>query len=514
MTRRPVSTLLPVICLTVLTAAAAAPVRADDEPVLRDLPSSFEGVSGYRYGTLKKTDAVSPGYTLIAPLTSTDTFLVDPDGNVVHQWKSDSTPGNSVYLLEDGSLLRTEKVGETGQFPSNAGSGGRIRRFDWDGNLTWDFSIASSVWISHHDIEPMPDGNVLVLLWESYTADVARQLGRKHFLIPREGVIWFEAVVELKITGPEEAEVVWRWSALDHLVQNSDANLPSFAEPAEAPHRLDINYVSRLRSDWIHMNSVDYNPQLDQIMLSSRSFDEIWVIDHSTTTEEAAGSAGGRSGRGGDLLFRWGNPQAYGRGDEGDQKLFGQHDPHWIAEGLPGAGNVLLFNNGERSGDRDYSSADEIEIHPDEQGRYPLSESGRWGPDGPVWTYQSPGVLFSPRISGVQRLPNGNTLICSGSQRTLIEVTREGEIVWIFKTPHRPGDPTSPEARSMAAASDEFPDGVRFTPNAFNGPDIFSDLKSITTSGIPIEHGGTMFRAVRYGPDYPAFRGRSLRPAR
>jgi len=73
---------------------------------------------------------------------------------------------------------------------------------------------------------------------------------------------------------------------------------------------------------------------------------EIYVIDHSTTPYESIGNSGGRYGKGGDYLFRWGNPANYGRGSQEDQKLFRQHDVQWIKPGLNGAGNILIFNNG------------------------------------------------------------------------------------------------------------------------------------------------------------------------
>ena len=98
-------------------------------------------------------------------------------------------------------------------------------------------------------------------------------------------------------------------------------------------------------ADWNHVNSVQYNAELDQIILSSHNQNEIWIIDHSTTVEEASGHTGGVYGKGGDFLYRWGNPSIYGRGTSNDTKLGGQHDAHWIANGLPGAGNILIFNN-------------------------------------------------------------------------------------------------------------------------------------------------------------------------
>ncbi len=150
-----------------------------------------------------------------------------------------------------------------------------------------------------------------------------------------------------------------------------DESLSNYGDPADHPELLDISggrqvpgdvapkEIARFRdlgyvpedsdhnpsSDLMHSNAIAYNAELDQIVLSGRFFSEIWIIDHGTTTEEARGHTGGRWGQGGDLLYRWGKPDVYGRGSEGDQTLFGQHDIRWVPEGMPGAGNLTVFNN-------------------------------------------------------------------------------------------------------------------------------------------------------------------------
>src|SRR5262249_17725952 len=115
-----------------------------------------------------------------------------------------------------------------------------------------------------------------------------------------------------------------------------------------------------VRADWLHCNSLSYNAEFDQIMVSSPEFNEIWIIDHSTTTAEAASHAGGRSGKGGDLLYRWGNPRAYRAGTVKDQRLFYQHNAQWIPRGFPGEGHLLVFNNGRRRPGGAHSTVDEI----------------------------------------------------------------------------------------------------------------------------------------------------------
>ncbi|MGN6917304.1 hypothetical protein, partial [Neisseria sp. P0017.S004] len=87
---------------------------------------------------------------------------------------------------------------------------------------------------------------------------------------------------------------------------------------------------------------------------------------------------------GGSLLYRWGNPQAYQRGAPQDQQFFGQHDVHWIDEGLPGAGNIILFNNGDTRKDGAYSSIEEIKPPVKADGSYEIEDGAAYGPEIPV----------------------------------------------------------------------------------------------------------------------------------
>ena len=173
---------------------------------------------------------------------------------------------------------------------------------------------------------------------------------------------------------------------------------------------------------------------LDQIILSVHNFNEIWVIDHSTTTEEAAGHSGGRYNKGGDILYRWGNPLTYKMGTKQDQKLFGQHDAQWIEPGCPGTGNILIFNNGAGRPNGQYSSIDEIIPPVTMNGEYVLEPESSFGPKNQIWTYISNPLsdFYSGHISGAHRLPNGNTLICEGDDGIFFEVTKGKYIVWKY----------------------------------------------------------------------------------
>lgn len=184
-------------------------------------------------------------------------------------------------------------------------------------------------------------------------------------------------------------------------------------------------------ADWLHVNGLDYNAELDQIALSVRFFDEAWIIDHGTTPEDAAGPAG-------DLLYRWGTPSAYGMGSWEERRLFGQHNVQWIPKGHLGAGNLLVFNNGARP--REHASVDEWWAPRDPNGRYPIGVDQPWGPKEMEWAYvhEDPEELDSPFISGAQRLPNGNTLICSGEQGWVFEVTPDNRVVWDWRSPFEP----------------------------------------------------------------------------
>ncbi|MFY9253435.1 MAG: aryl-sulfate sulfotransferase [Fuerstiella sp.] len=448
-----------------------------------------------KLGVSIKTELVSPGYTLISPISSNQVFLLDNDGMVAHYWDTDRPPGQMAYLLEDGTLLRAAKTDEFFQFPPTTGSGGRIQKYDWDGNLLWDYKSSSAYRMSHHDIEPLPNGNVLCIVWESYLREVAETAGRNPNQLVGD-VLWFEAIFELKPKGLSGAEVVWKWSLLDHVVQDWDKSKNNYADPAEHPELVDINFMLRPTADWVHMNSIDYNPELDQIMVCSRSLNEFWILDHSTTTAEARGHAGGKYGRGGDLLYRWGNPMAYRRGQPEDRMLYSPHDAHWIPKGLPGAGNILIFNNGVADTDQNFSSIDEISLPLKADGTYHLTDGKAYGPTELEWTFDDRGNFFSPRISGSQRLANGNTLICSGTQHTILEVTTTGEFTWMYHNPPRFREPNTDSTRPAKPSIADLPE------------DILDSLRIDGT--VQLENGGTMFRATKYPPDFPGFQGKKF----
>ena len=480
-----------------------------------------------KFGLLLNTPMATPGYTLLAPTSSRKTFLINLDGKIVHTWEAEAKPGNSAYLLDNGDLLRCSRIEETYGFLTQGGVGGRIQRFDWDGNVLWDYYYADQLKMHHHDICLMPNGNILLIAWERKTREQALAAGRApEFLEGDE--LWPESIVEVKPTGKSGGEIVWMWKLWDHLIQDQSDKLPNFGDPRDNPELVDINCCSHKRADWIHMNSVQYNEKLDQILVSCNWLSEIWIIDHSTTTEEAAGHTGGQCGRGGDLLYRWGNPQTYLRHEFAHLRHFwGQHDARWVPDNHPGEGNILVFSNGSLGKKRRFSSVDEIEPPLLSDGTYAYRHGEPFEPQRPVWSFADPKRMFSGRISGSQRLPNGHTLICSGMQGLVVEVTAEGKAVWAFRNPPRL-DPTD-----NSATGKEFDEEQFFAEQDFGSEDEAEshdedkpkDSKPTVRPvwqallrgarnriGIPPDGGGTLFRAPRYPPDYPAFRGRDLTP--
>lgn len=453
------------LCLTAPLLARQDPPKAPDAP------------AAVREGLLLRTADAFDGYTLFAPLQSGTTYLIDMDGKVAHEWKH-GFGSSANYLLDNGRLLFISRVDDNPVF-FGGGIGGRIRELEWNGDVAWEYVLSTDKRILHHDIELLPNGNVLAIAWEHLTPAEAVARGRDPKQLDKHG-LWPDVVIEIQPTRPSGGKIVWEWRAADHFVQDFDDSKAGFGAIGAFPGRIDINGEHRdtppmsaaelerwkedqrkLRElgyaggeeeadpdapaekrrpggDMMHLNSVDYHAEHDLIVVSSPRFHELWIIDHSTTTEEARGNKGGRWGKGGEILYRWGNPRMYGAGTREDQMLFGQHQPEWIPDGSPGAGNLLVFNNGDQRKSGDYSTVDELVLPFDPKRGFTRAAGQAYGPKAPVWSYSAPKRedFFSFFISGAQRLPNGNTLICSGQQGRLFEVTNDNRIVWEYLNPY------------------------------------------------------------------------------
>ena len=374
------------------------------------------------------------GQILFAPMYSLQTYLIDSNGAVSHTWSSYYFPGEAVRWLGDGTILRTIKTGNY----LIGGSAGGVQKLSWDGTVLWDFRYDTNGDLSHHDVLTLPNDNVLILSWETKTRTQAITAGKNPAAIAGNTFLP-EHIIEVKPTGPTTGSIVWEWHAWNHLIQDYNPSKTNYGVVRNHPELIDINYgVGPVSSDWLHMNSIDYNQNFDQILISVHNFNEIWVIDHSTTTAQAASHTGGRYGHGGDLLYRWGNPQAYRSGTASDQKLFGQHDATWIKTGCPGEGDILIFNNGNGRPTGQYSSVDEIIPPVNNSGNYHLEPGSFYGPITPIWSYlgSPPTSFYAGAISGAQRLPDGNTLICDGDAGRFFEVSSDKVTIWQYTNPY------------------------------------------------------------------------------
>lgn len=432
-------------------------------------------ISQNTVGTILNTEEAAPGYTLFT--ANTETYLINNCGEVINQWSSTFPPGNAVYLLEDGSILRAGRT-SSGDI-TFGGQGGIIEKFDWDGNLTWQYLYDTSQMRQHHDIYPMPNGNVLILAATVMNNAESIQAGRNPALLP-ESELYNEQVIEVTPSGLNGAITVWEWNINDHLVQDFDATKDNFGDVGLSQGKLDINFLNGGSggSNWLHMNSIQYHEALDQIVLSSRNLSEIYIIDHSTTSLEAASSSGGTYGNGGDFLYRWGNPQSYRQGDETDRLLYGQHFPYIIEDGLIDAGKMILFNNGNGRTPL-FSDVYIFSLPESSPGFYNYTSNTSYAPMVPDYIYNdpTPTEFYSSILSSAQRLPNGNTLICEGFNGRFFEIDQLDNKVWEYISP------VNNNNGAIASQGDD-PNGI----------------------------ANLSFRAIKYPLDYAAFNSRDVTP--
>ena len=379
-------------------------------------------------------DGTDGGYNLIYPHNQPDAFLLDMCGNVVHTWENEESlrPGNVIYLLENSDVITTYRPADfSGDAIWAGGGGATVARKTWDNELIWSFTRNDSAYRLHHDVEPLSNGNVLVIAWEKHDSLDCVESGRDTTNLTSGGM-WSEVVWEISPNDDMGADIIWEWAAWDHLIQDFDSTKSNYGVIAQNIDKIDINFGSGLQAapDWLHMNSIDYDPYSHHIMLSTPTFCEIWLIDKGITSS-------------GELKWRWGNPAAYDHGDSTDQKLYFQHHAHWLYFALdtsnPDYGKVGVFNNRVPLDTNFTSSVNTLNpVYNEYENEFTLdSESGTYLPNDFDWTFMSPepSDLYSNIVSSFQRLNNGNSLICSGKTGDTREYTQDGDLVWHYKTP-------------------------------------------------------------------------------
>jgi len=427
-------------------------------------------------------DKAYDGYNLLYPHNQPNVYLLNNCGEIVHVWEGepDTRPGNTAYLLDDGRLVKTSRPAAVAGNPIWAGGGGAtVEIRSWDNTLEWSFTLNNSTARLHHDIAVIEKDNrmtIAMIAWELKTLEEVIQAGRDTSVLLREEM-WPDYILEVD---PATDEIVWEWHTWDHLVQDFDDTKDNFGTISENPGKMNINhdFDGTGHPDWMHSNALDYDPNWDFLVMSIPYFSEIWVIDHTTTTEEASGSSGGFSGKGGDLMYRWGNPQIYGQGDSTDQTLFFQHDANFIDDFVPGFdpnyGKLAIFNN--RIGS-DFSAVNILDHGFDMYDWSFPFENDVFGPEDAELTATHPVEaqrMYSTGLSSFQYLPNGNYLITSGRFGYTFELTPDNEIVWEYITPLRGGFPVE-QGDTTLAVNNNLTFRVKRYPSsytAFDGRDL------------------------------------------
>ncbi len=354
-------------------------------------------------------------HTLYATQNGTSASIMDTNGVVTHSWTFATQTAYSTYLLQGGIILRSVK--KPGVSFSGGPISGEFQKVDWNGNILWDYSYSSTNYVSHHDICAMPNGNVMVIAYDRKTAAQVTAAGCTY-----NQEMWPESIVEIQQTGATTGTIVWEWHLWDHLVQNVNSAAANYQTSiVNNPGLYNINY--NLAKDFMHMNGLDFDPILNQISFSSHFIDEMYVIDHSTTTAEAASHSGGHSGKGGDFLYRYGNPAAYGA--TGAAVLNIVHDAHFIPEGVPNTGYLVGFVNNGISASQ--SSVDQVSI-PRNGYNYNLTLGQAYSPSNYTLRHACNGHTSNQGNS--QQLPNGNMLVCMAFLGSIYEVNPAGTTIW------------------------------------------------------------------------------------
>jgi hypothetical protein len=368
--------------------------------------------------TLNTVDAFE-GYVLTYDEIST-LYLLDNCGEKVHEWKNIDRPRLHFKLLPNGNIIYVTYDNS-------------IMIKDWNNNIVKEIINPLSGVELVYEVIVMPNGNYLTLARKEYSFSEFEALGFIGNIGAKYGVI--DCIIEFD---GNNGSVVWEWYLADHIIQDRTSNSPNYGNIYDNPQLMDLGAI--LTYDWNNgesfmINGFDYNPTSDEIAISVRKLSEVMIIDHSTTTAEAAGHTGGFHNKGGDVLYRWGNPQNYGR--EGDRELFFQHNPNWIDYGIH-KGKIIIFNNGlgRTTGFTDrYSSVDIIDPPKDQDGKYILEVGKGYGPESPNWRYtdnEGDQNFFSGYTSGAKVLPNGNIYITEGYHGRLFEVNLQKEKLWEY----------------------------------------------------------------------------------
>ena len=392
--------------------------------------------------------------------------LIDLTGKVVHEWKYTGQPVAFIDpALVGGSrghifvTLETEEGKGTDLVPGRAQT--RIRKtvgeVDWSGAKVWEFGANAPGGRAqqHHDIARLPNGNTLVL------ANVVYPL--PGFAVP-------QVLDDVAYEVSAEGEIVWQWAASDHIDEigftADELKLIKASKNADYLHVNDLKPVGP--NHWYDEGDQRFAP--DNLIFDSRSANFIAIIDRKT--RKIAWTLGPHypavSEDGSTTSRRTPRPV---------DQISGQHDAQIIPKGLPGAGNLLVFDNQGEAGyphaALSYTGGSRVlEINPVTKEivwQYTGASSGQ-----PGWAFRS------THISNARRLPNGNTFIDEGQIGRFFQVTPQGDIVWEYINPYprRGKDPETGRStvnhavyRAQPVPYDWAPEGTPHSETAVVPPD-------------------------------------------
>jgi hypothetical protein len=373
------------------------------------------------------------GFTIFPAKVTGEATLIDMNGNVVKQWNGIS--GFPPKILPGGDL-----IGYVGTRPMHQDSTALVQ-VDWNGNIVWKFDKAEEIkdpdkppyWSArqHHDFqrEGNPVGYYAPGLDPKVQNGNTLVLAHKDVANPRISNRMLDDDYIYEVTW--EGKIVWEWLASDHFDEMG------FDEAAKNTIYRNPSWNSmRGSADWAHINSMsvlgpnkfydqgDQRFHPDNIIVDGRQINIIWIIDKKS----------------GKIVWKVGpdytlTPELRKLG-----QIIGQHHAHMIPKGLPGAGNILVFDNGGAAG---YGSPNPGSVNGVGNAIRAGSRVLEFDPITleVVWQYPpnaggfADPTFFSHYISSAQRLPNGNTLIDEGADGRIFEVTREHEIVWEYVSP-------------------------------------------------------------------------------
>jgi hypothetical protein len=347
-----------------------------------------------------------------------ETYLIDMNGKVVHRWGYGGFPAGMLDPKLTGGkrgrvvlqLAQTAGVA-TGVNPGLPAmfSNKTLGELDWDGKVVWQWGDAAPGGAArqHHDWQRLANGNTLVLA---------------NLYHPIAGFALSSLLDDVIYEVTPAGQIAWQWIAGDHLGEFgfSDAEL-ALVHAVKEPDYLHLNSMRSLGSNhWFAGGDRRFNP--DNIMISSRDASIIAIIDKET----------------GHIVWRLGPhyppspPPGPPHLPTAIDQISGQHDPHFIPEGLPGAGNLLVFDN---EGEAGYPPAP-LKVLPGSRVLEidPVKNEIVWEYTG-TRNDRDPWSFYSSFISDARRLPNGNTFIDEGMDGRFFQVTQKGEIVWEYVCP-------------------------------------------------------------------------------